>query len=291
PMDASRRLSVAHFDHQLRPDSQVAAERVRRLAEELGLPFTAGKPDAPIAGPSLEAQARKARYRFLRATAAAAGVRFVATAHTRDDQVETSLLALFRGAGLRGLAGIPESRPLGGGVAVIRPLLSVTRQELRDYLAQVGQDWSEDSTNDDSRFRRNRLRNEILPRLREAFNPRLDEAILRAAERAREAAPLLDAAADATLAAALEKEVPGEAWLRLDVLRSASPAARRETLRRAFCRFGWPQGRMGAREYDRLAAMVEEGGERAIDLPQGVRARRGAKRLRLARRAESEPDR
>ena len=130
--------------------------------------------------------------------AEAVGARFVATAHTRDDQVETALFQLLRGAGLRGLAGMPFSRPLSPSVALVRPLLDCERSVLRRYLASIGQTYRDDATNADPHFARNRVRNELLPYLREQFNPEVDQAIARTADIAGEAERLIESLCSTT---------------------------------------------------------------------------------------------
>src|SRR5690606_27563900 len=113
---------------------------VVRLAESLGLPCQVGRAEAAQEqSGSLEDQARRARYDFLQRAAEAAGVRYVATAHTADDQVETILHHLLRGTGLAGLAGMNRSRQLGPAVTLLRPLLAVGRAEVLEYLSGLGQ--------------------------------------------------------------------------------------------------------------------------------------------------------
>src|SRR4051794_22092236 len=135
------RLSVAHLDHGVRGEAAEADARfVADLAERLGLPFDLGRwrPDRPG---HFEADARRARYAWLAGVARARGASAVAGGHTRDDQAETILHRIVRGTGPRGLAGMPARRPLADGVALIRPLLGVSRAELRAYLAAIGQDY------------------------------------------------------------------------------------------------------------------------------------------------------
>jgi tRNA(Ile)-lysidine synthase len=180
------RLHVCHLNHQLRgADSDADAEFVRQLAQRHGLPFTIEKRDvATLAADrklSLEDAARRARHKFLAAVAEQTGIKTLALAHTADDQVETFLLKLLRGAGATGLSGMELERQLGG-MRVIRPLLGVRRNEILDYLATEKVSWREDASNADPRFTRNRIRHVLLPLLEREFNPAVRETLLRTVE-------------------------------------------------------------------------------------------------------------
>jgi tRNA(Ile)-lysidine synthase len=196
-------LSVVHFNHKIRGAEADADERfARELAGGLGLEFHCDSADTPAYARehkiSLEAAGRKLRYGFFDRLTAAGTVHRVATAHTRDDQAETILMRFLRGSGTKGLAGIypgiggwfvmgpgheqPEFPP---GPRIVRPLLEISRDELRAYLQVLGQTWREDASNADVSFTRNRLRHEILPLLRQ-LNPNLDQVLGETAEIARE---------------------------------------------------------------------------------------------------------
>jgi tRNA(Ile)-lysidine synthase len=179
-------LSVVHFNHQLRgADSDSDENFVRDLASQYGLPLYCAAGDANQTAAerqvSLETAARELRYEFF-AGLLKSHVDKVATAHTMDDQAETVLMRLVRGAGTRGLAGIyPEQRDL----RMIRPLLGFRRTEIEAYLKSVGQSWCEDATNADPRHTRNRIRHELLPLLARDYNPNIAEALARTADVAR----------------------------------------------------------------------------------------------------------
>ena len=162
-------LEAAHLDHALRPDSSADAAHVRTLCLELGLALTARRTDVAALARSrrggLEEAAREARRAFLRETARERGCDWVALAHQRDDQAETFLLRLLRGAGTAGLAGMRAVAP-----PFVRPLLPFCRAELVAWLAAEGIAWREDASNLDPAFTRNRVRHELLPLL-ESFNP------------------------------------------------------------------------------------------------------------------------
>jgi len=171
-------LSVGHVDHGLRgAESRADAQAVEALAERLGLACRVRV--GPIEpGGNLESRARAARHRALAAMATEAGASRIALAHTEDDQVETVLLRLLRGAGRRGLGGMPAVRG-----RLWRPLLAATRADVRRYLADQGLPFSVDRTNADLRYARNRLRRLVIPLLTREFNPRLGAAVTALATR------------------------------------------------------------------------------------------------------------
>jgi tRNA(Ile)-lysidine synthase len=183
-------LHLAHFDHCLRPEDAEGDRRfVERLAADLGAPLTCGRRDVPPArSGSLEEEAREARYRFLFRVADETGAARIATGHTRDDQAETVLLHLFRGAGLAGAAGI---RPVSRDGRLVRPLLDVSRRDVEAYLRARGRAWREDPSNASDSFTRNRIRSEVLPLVRARVNPAAAEHLARTAARLREAEGLL----------------------------------------------------------------------------------------------------
>jgi len=154
--------SVAHIDHVQRTESQAEADVVRQRAEACGLRFTSVKIEDPGAG--TEADLRDQRYAALRRIATEHGADRIATGHTADDQIETLLMRLLRGAGRRGMAGIPAVRG-----SIVRPLLAERREDLRRFLVERGIDWVEDPSNGDSRFTRNRVRLHVVPLIGEQF--------------------------------------------------------------------------------------------------------------------------
>jgi tRNA(Ile)-lysidine synthase len=167
-------LTVAHFDHGWRGDSPADAKFVDALADRWGYQRIMGQAASPLA--HTENAARIARYAFLRQAAAASASSVIATGHTQDDQVETLLLHLLRGAGVHGLAAM---RPRSADLA--RPLLATTRSQLERYLADHQLEPRRDPTNEDPRFARNRLRQVVLPAL-ETFHPQARRLLARAAD-------------------------------------------------------------------------------------------------------------
>lgn len=199
-------LSVVHLNHKLRAAESDADEQfVRKLAETNGLQIVCESRDVKSYAAekklSLETAGRKCRYEFFKRILEDRQADAIATAHTPDDQAETVLLKLSRGAGTRGIAGIyPKvavshqpsavSKSQLHGLAsaqlvIIRPLLSTRRSQLREYLAEIGQSWREDATNKDLRHTRNRIRHEILPRLEREVNHAVCQVMAETAEIAR----------------------------------------------------------------------------------------------------------
>src|SRR5262245_22167743 len=177
------RMIVAHFHHHLRGGADDDAQFAAVLAGRLELPFERGDADVRQLtgerGDGVEAAAREARYAFLQSTAQCQGARYVVTGHTADDQVETVLFNIVRGTGLTGLAGIPRVRMLGPAVSLLRPLLAVRRSEVLEYLEAINQPFCTDPTNTSCDFARNQLRHQLLPLLREKYNPDIDSSLLR----------------------------------------------------------------------------------------------------------------
>jgi len=186
-------LAVVHFNHRLRGAESDADEQfVRQLAEERGLEFLSGSgnvaEEARQKRQNVEAVARRLRYRFFFSLVHQGRVSKVATAHTANDQAETVLLKLLRGAGPRGLAGI---YPVLEG-KVVRPFLSLTRPEIERELARRKLEFRTDPSNRDLRLRRNQIRHELLPRLEREFNPEIVPLLRQLAERARQDEAYLD---------------------------------------------------------------------------------------------------
>jgi tRNA(Ile)-lysidine synthase len=179
-------LVVAHFNHQLRGRASAADERlVRQEAARLGLPFRVGRGDvktrAQQNGISIEMAARELRHQFLAATARRAKCGVVATAHHADDQVELFFLRLLRGAGGTGLGGMKwrSVSPADARVTVVRPLLAAGKEALEQFARQHDIRFRKDASNDSGDFLRNRVRHELLPLLRNKFQPALNRTVIR----------------------------------------------------------------------------------------------------------------
>jgi tRNA(Ile)-lysidine synthase len=174
---------IAHLNHKLRGEASEEDECfVAALAAQFNVPFYLEKEHVADAGGNLEQSARRARQAFFERLIREGAGDCVATGHTRDDQAETVLFRILRGSGLSGLAGIlPVTRE-----GLIRPLLEVTRAEVKEFLRARGIAWREDETNLEPRFARNRIRNQLLPQLAREWNPHIREALAHLADLAGE---------------------------------------------------------------------------------------------------------
>jgi tRNA(Ile)-lysidine synthase len=190
-----RVAGLAHFNHQLRPAAAADERFCETTAASVGWPIVIERED--VAGRarrerrSIEDAARAARYAFLERARTALGGEVVALGHTRDDQAETFLLRLLRGAGSRGLAAM---HPRAG--VMIRPLLDCRRRDLRAFLDAGAIPYIEDESNQDVRIPRNRVRAELLPLLEQRFNPAVVDALARQATLARDEWRWMEEAAD-----------------------------------------------------------------------------------------------
>ena len=174
-------LGIVHCDHQWRSDSAENADHVKALAEQWQLPVWVKVAEKP---PDSEAIARHWRYKVLAQVARENSYDYVVTGHTMSDRAETVLYNLVRGTGTDGLGTLVQSRLLDNAqppVRLVRPLLEFTRQETADVCHDQQLPIWEDSTNNDLRFRRNRIRQELLPYLCEHFNPQIEKALAQTA--------------------------------------------------------------------------------------------------------------
>lgn len=270
-------LVVAHVNHQLRGAASDADEQfVKNLAEALGLACETlsvpVKDEALKAKENLENMARRIRYEFMAKAAKRHGSQWVATGHTVDDQAETVLHRMLRGAGIRGLRGIARERGLQPGLRLVRPLLGATRAEVVAYLESLRQAWREDASNRDPAYTRNRIRHDLLPMLR-SFNPAIAQSLARLAEQAGEIHAEQEAAAGKLLE---HVELPAAGTMRIlnaTELRQAPHHRIRAMFRLIWERENWPMGDMTHAHWKRLVA-IAVGEETATDLPGGVAARR-----------------
>lgn len=284
--DSGARLAVAHYNHALRGAASDADERfVAELAANLGLVCHVGRPTGGLAGDRSEEASRGARYEFLQATAHCIGARYVATAHTADDQAETVLHHVLRGTGLAGLAGMPQARELAPGVALVRPLVGVRRSEILAYLAELGQPFREDASNRDAAYTRNRLRHDLLPRLAADYNPRVVEALLRLASLAGEAQTFVEAQAAELTKDAVVASSRGRVVIDIRKMIAQSRYLVREVLISLWRDQNWPLQTMGHAQWELLAELaigsMPPGGEAKRVLPGEILAHRTAERLTL----------
>ena len=275
-------LQIAHFDHRLRPESAQDAEIVRRAAERLGIPFHLGQGDVPAhAGRNrmtVEEAARNLRYAFLLRTAKAENINAIATGHTMDDQVETVLMHLIRGSGLRGIGGIhpigrvpfQPGKPADETVRVVRPLLCIAHTQTAGYCAQEGWTPLEDPSNQDTAFTRNRIRHELIPLL-ERYNTSIIDTLSRLAETAQVQDAYLTQTADLLWAQSAVELAPGLARFPLYAFRNEHEAVRQALLRRAVLHLEGTLEDLGYRQVERVLEFVQSlSGPHRMDLALGV---------------------
>ena len=197
----ARPLRAVHVDHGLQPESAAWAENCRALCRSLDVPFEVARLAlVPAPGASVEAEARDARYAAIAALLHPG--EWLLTAHHRDDQLETVLIQLLRGAGVAGLSAMPELACLGTGWHA-RPLLELDRAATADYAVRYGLDWVRDPMNDSTRFDRGWLRAQVLPAIRQRW-PAASATVARSASHLAEARRLLDELAQADAAGIVE---------------------------------------------------------------------------------------
>ncbi len=230
-------LAVAHLNHGLNAREAGRYEAlVEQTARRFDLPFYVKriqlKSIARKSKRSIEEAGRLERYRFFESVAGRFRARNIATAHTLDDQAETVLLRLFRGSGLRGLAGIPALRGQGRYL-IVRPLLGSRKKDLRAFLKEEGIRYCADKSNKSRRFTRNRVRWGVLPSLRRRFNPQIEQSLADLAAMCAETQAYLDATAERAFKACLQTSGRGKVTLRLGPLRRLPAAVQANTVLRA----------------------------------------------------------
>lgn len=263
------KLHVAHYNHRWRGAESDADERfVRDLCSRLAVPLVVEAAERGSEQASSEAQARTERYHFLARTAHRVGARYVVTAHTASDRVETLLHNLFRGTGIRGVCQPRRLRPLDEQLMLVRPLLNCTREDVEAYLAIRQQAYRSDSSNRELRYRRNYLRHDLLPTIRERYGESLESHLLEFSQHAEELQAFIERLAEQYLASLPTAptlppatERPPAAPLFAFPVRNQLPAewpVVREALCRVWDRYGWPRQSMSSGHWESLRVLWEQ---------------------------------
>jgi tRNA(Ile)-lysidine synthase len=271
-------VTALHLNYCLRPDSDEDERAVRKLSERLGIELEVERPE--LGEGNVQAEAREARYRSAERLRLSRGADWIATGHTRTDLAETVLYRLATSPGLRALLGL---RPRRG--PVVRPLLALDRDEVRRLAAEAGLPFRDDPTNAEPRFARNRIRNEVLPVLRE-IGPRAEETIAETQEELAEEAEALEGAAAEALA---ESGAEAAGAVGRDALAPLHPAVRRLALRRMAERAAGaavPLGRARAERIWRLLNQPEGG---VVELGSGLDAQIEGGHVRFTTGPAAEP--
>ncbi|BAZ66356.1 tRNA(Ile)-lysidine synthetase [Fischerella sp. NIES-4106] len=215
-------LGIAHCDHRWRPDSQTNAQHIENLAKNWGISFYLETVEtSEREAVQTEAAAREWRYKVLSAIAQQHNYQYVVTGHTASDRAETLIYNLIRGTGADGLQALTWQRPLVDGIMLVRPLLEITRTETRQFCEDFQLPIWEDSTNQDLKYARNRIRQELLPYLCENFNPKVESALAQTAELLQAEVEYLEKAAQELREEAMRTE--GKDAINLSTIISVSP--------------------------------------------------------------------
>ena len=284
-------LHVAHLDHDFRGEVAVEDARfVAELANNLGLPSTVEKIDPmgykrKMKIASFEELARELRYNFLARVARDTGGTAVALGHTADDLAETVMMRIMRGSGIRGLRGMSEfstwvSRDGSESVALFRPMLEVTKEDMVAYCRSHGIAFRDDPGNVLNRFTRNRIRHKLLPELRR-YNPKIREALTRLSRSAELGTDYLEKAVSEVWPS-VAKRSGYSITLGKSALASMHPFLRRSMFMRAYQELAGDARRLETVHIDAMENLVNGGSGKALDLPRGLQLVSGYDELILA---------
>lgn len=271
-----------HLNHCLRgAESDRDEAFCRRLCDRLGVELTVERVDIAAAAGDSAVEETARRIRYARLEHAAHGAK-IAVAHNADDNLETMLFHLVRGTGAKGLTGIP---PVRG--RIIRPLIEIERREIEAFLLGRGQDFVTDSTNADTAYTRNRLRQEVVPILRE-LNPQVVQAAARLSRQLRQDETCLQSYAQTCV----QLCAAGNGAWKIQPLREAAPAVRSRALRLLLENADMPLKDVTAKHISALEHLLETASPSAeTDLPNGCFARREYDVLRIIPKAETAVER
>jgi len=281
------KLTVGHVQHHLREDDAEGDARfVEALAGELELPYLRADLDLSEDAGNVEDAARRGRYQALGEMARGCGAGFIATAHHGDDQLETLLMRMMRGAGTQGMRGIAWQRPLSDsepqGPVLIRPMLAATRPEVLDYLKALNQPWREDHTNADLTRWRARLRAEVLPVL-EQIRPGAGQKSTQFADHLRGVHQVLDGAIGD--ARQMVERDGGAAGFDRAGAKQLESVVLSGLLRELLTEAGVPGDKLGTQQIGQLVRVIKDGqgGERSLTFSGGVTAEVTWERVQIIR--------
>ena len=261
---------AAHYNHALRgSESDDDQKFVQTLAEQLGLRFQTTRTQSKETS---EAALRSMRMQFLTDTAHASGARYIAVAHSADDNAETVLHHLLRGTGPAGLTGINHTRSIGTDLVLYRPLITASRHEIRTALNEVEQAWREDSSNQQLHYQRNWIRHKLIPTIEHRY-PHAVDAINRAVSGQREWRSLVDQLArtwldDHQIANRCTGVQQDNAALKRD--HSTDRVIIISAMQNLWTKMGWPRGAMARDHWCRLANTVNSQTVERYSLPGPV---------------------
>ena len=263
-------LVAAHFNHGLRGEESDGDQKfVEQLAYQLGLEFKTAR---ATTHDSSEAALRSMRMKFLTDAANATGARYIAVAHSADDNAETVLHHLLRGTGPIGLTGISRTRSIGSDLVLMRPLLTASRVQIRKALSDIDQPWREDSSNQQTNYQRNWIRHELLPIIEQRY-PHASDAINRAIAAQREWRSLMDQLAQAwidnhQIKTPLREAAPNRISLKRD--HSTDRVIVISAMQKLWNEMGWSRGAMARDHWCRLANTIHSEIRERYSLPGPV---------------------
>jgi len=286
PQDQKCNLLIGHVNHGWRGEASLADQQfVENLGDQLEIQCEVLQAKQPV---QTEQVARDERYRLLLDLAKKTGARYVLMAHHQDDQVETMIDRIFRGTGLTGLRGIPKHRELDHGIALVRPLLDFSRSQIHQYLDQLGAVFCQDDSNQDLKYMRNRIRQQLLPLIREQYHEQVDEAILRIQQMADDLHRVVLEQVEPTLDRYVEVTIDGnqtEVIVDRTGMARFDPYLLREMFVSLWKQQNWPRGAMTQQHWQRLEDAVRSSSlTPAFELPGDVRVELQGERLVLLRR-------
>lgn len=277
----NNRVIVAHFNHQMRgAESDLDQDFVEGLSQQMGYQFRFRK--GKTAKTASEDSLRRDRFRFFKELAEETGTRLIALGHTADDQAETVLFRILRGSGISGLKGIRPMRQLSENTTIVRPLLTIWKQEVLALLDELQQEYRCDHSNFESGYTRNYLRNCLLPELQQRFSGDIRKSLLRLSRQAAETLDYLDLQCQPLFGLVKERS---QDHLHLDTARisEAPPILIRHFLRILWQRQDWPEGEMTHQRWEQLADAIATGSSFSLNLPGGVICRREGPEISFVR--------
>ncbi len=264
------RVIIAHANHQLRGlesdgDEQFVRDWMAcRQTQYPPLEGVFGRLNIQADSDGLENACRIARYNWLESVCQKYGARYLLTAHNADDQVETVLYRIMRSTGLEGLTGIAPVRQLNETLSVVRPMLNFTRQEILSYLQEINQPYRTDSTNSESKFARNKIRNELLPLLEREYNPNVRKSIFKLTTLACQAQEEITRLAKQIIARSVQIKSPTEVIIQRKELQNQTVYMRCEVFRLLWTIENWGQQAMGSQQWQSLALMTLQPGSTRV---------------------------
>ncbi len=271
--DYDLKLAIAHLNHMLRKDEAERDEAfVKKLAENLGLEFYKRRSDAALfaekQGLSIEEAGRKLRYDFFNTISEKHGFQKIATGHTMDDNAELVIMNLLRGAGLKGLSGIPPKRDN----RFIRPLIQLSKKAILDFLSECGQDYMIDSSNLETLYLRNRIRNTLIPLLQTEYNPSVIQALDRTASIFRQEEDYLEKKAEIVFEKCLTAREDSQVCLSGEMISGLHPAMQNRVLRKAVKWVKKDLKRISLVHLKQITELISVPGQDAsLDLPGRIR--------------------